>query len=106
MQSTKDQSSDATLANECETRGWYAKKLRNTLCVVCISLFVMGGCAYRHYLGLHGPSIKLYPDTHEEVTEDHECLECHHPARDPSGPPTSHLNFSGCLKCHSDELKN
>ena len=60
------------------------------------------GCAYRYYLGMHGPSIRNFPEVHEGVTEDSECLECHHPDRDPSGPPTSHPEFSGCLKCHND----
>jgi len=61
-------------------------------------------CAYRHYIGLHGPSIKAFPDAHEGVTEDKECLRCHHPEGDPEGPPTSHPHFTGCLKCHNDDL--
>ena len=106
MKSTTDQRHDVTLASECGAPGSHGRKFRYILFAVCMSILIFGGCAYRHYLGLHGPSIKLYPDTHEEVTEDHECLECHHPARDPSGPPTSHLNFTGCLKCHNDDLNN
>ncbi len=80
-------------------------KFNYKLLVVGMALLFMGGCAYRHYLGFHGPSIKYYPDMHEDVVEDHECLECHHPDKDPSGPPTSHPNFTGCLKCHNDEIK-
>ena len=68
-------------------------------------LAVMTGCAYRHYLGMHGPSIRSAPDVHKGVTEDVECLECHHPARNPTGPPTTHPQFTGCLKCHNDPLK-
>ncbi len=68
-------------------------------------LLVMSSCAYRHYLGLHGPTIKLSPEEHEGVTGDEECLECHHPDREPSGPPTTHPNFTGCLKCHNDDIK-
>lgn len=75
------------------------------LFVICTLLLALSGCAYRYYLGLHGPSIKLYPDEHEmEVTADHKCLECHHPDNDPVGPSTSHPNFFGCLKCHNDEV--
>jgi hypothetical protein len=73
---------------------------------VCLVIFTgFSGCAYRYYLGMHGPSIKAFPDEHEGVTEDHECLECHDPDIDFEGPPTSHPNFSGCLKCHSDDVK-
>jgi hypothetical protein len=68
-------------------------------------LWVMTGCAYQHYLGIHGPSVRNYPDVHKGVTEDVECLGCHHPERNPSGPPTSHPQFTGCLKCHDDPLK-
>jgi hypothetical protein len=65
---------------------------------------VLSGCAYRYYLGMHGPSIKMYPDIHAGVTEDSECLECHHPQHEPSGPPTAHPQFKGCLKCHNDDI--
>ena len=72
-----------------------------------LSLFIIlfaSGCAYRYYLGMHGPSIKQFPDIHAGITQDSECLECHHPQRDPSGPPTTHPHFKGCLKCHNDDL--
>ncbi len=73
--------------------------------VLCALLFC-SGCAYRYYLGFHGPSIRMYPDIHEEVTRDEECLACHHPDRNPSGPPTSHPEFTGCLKCHNDPVQS
>ena len=66
-----------------------------------ISIALASGCAYRHYLGLHGPSIKAHPEIHANVTKDSDCLGCHHPDRNPSGPPTSHPQFKGCLKCHN-----
>jgi len=68
-------------------------------------LLLLSGCAYRYYLGMHGPSIKQFPDVHQGVTEDQECLSCHDPVGDPSGPPTTHPQFTGCLKCHNDDLK-
>lgn len=72
--------------------------------ILCtLVLLVMAGCAYRHYLGMHGPSVRSYPDVHEGVTEDADCLQCHHPDRNPVGPPTSHPQFTGCLKCHNDD---
>ena len=74
--------------------------------IIGLSLTVLasGGCAYRYYLGMHGPSIQLYPQIHSDVKADEACLECHHPARNPSGPPTTHPQFTGCLKCHNDAL--
>jgi hypothetical protein len=68
-------------------------------------LVILTGCAYRYYLGMHGPSMSNFPDIHEGVTEDSECLKCHHPDWDSAGPPTSHPQFTGCLKCHNDPLK-
>jgi hypothetical protein len=62
------------------------------------------GCAYRYYLGMHGPSIRAFPNVHAGVAEDEECLACHHPDRNPVGPPTSHPEFTGCLKCHNDAV--
>ena len=69
-----------------------------------VLLFIMFGCTYRYYLGFHGPSIQLHPEQHESATQDKECLECHDPKNDPEGPPTSHPHFTGCLKCHNDEV--
>ncbi|MBR9982360.1 MAG: hypothetical protein KFF50_15115 [Desulfatitalea sp.] len=70
-----------------------------------MAMVILGGCAYRHYLGMHGPSVRRYPGIHEGVTEDAQCLLCHHPDRDPAGPPTSHPQFAGCLKCHNDAVQ-
>jgi hypothetical protein len=72
--------------------------------VVFVLLFINLGCAYRYYLGFHGPSVKLHPEQHEGVRQDKECLECHDPQNDPEGPPTTHPQFTGCLKCHNDEV--
>lgn len=69
-----------------------------------LAMTILGGCAYRHYLGLHGPSVRRNPDIHAGVTEDADCLGCHHPDRNPVGPPTSHPQFTGCLKCHDDPV--
>ncbi len=69
-----------------------------------VLILLVSGCAYRYYLGMHGPSIRQYPQIHAGFKTDAECLECHHPGRDPSGPATSHPQFTGCLKCHDDPL--
>ena len=83
------------------------KKMKTSIFFkIVLILIIIGfsGCAYRYYLGMHGPSIKAFPDIHEGVTEDYECLECHHPDKDPEGTPTTHPNFTGCLKCHNDDV--
>lgn len=68
----------------------------------CVMLMLgLAGC---YYLGMHGPSIRQFPDVHAGVTEDAECLECHHPDHS-VGPPTSHPDFVGCLKCHNDDIR-
>jgi len=69
------------------------------------ALLLLGGCVYRYYLGMHGPSIRRYPEVHAGVVEDAECLACHDPEGDPVGPPTSHPQFVGCLKCHDDVVE-
>ncbi len=69
---------------------------------ILFSLLLICGCAFKHYLGMHGPSIKAYPDIHEDVKDDSECLVCHDPDKNPQGPETSHPGFKGCFKCHSD----
>ena len=81
------------------------KSLLKRFFPLILSLF-LGACALPglYYLGFHGPSIRAYPDFHEEVTEDRECLECHSPENYPDVPQTSHPNFHGCLKCHNDEI--
>ena len=71
---------------------------------VCFAIFWGTGCAHRYYLGFHGPSIRAYPEIHQGAVQDDDCLKCHHPEGDPEGPPTTHPNFKGCLKCHNDEL--
>ena len=76
------------------------KKITGIL--ILLSLLLICGCAYKHYLGMHGPTIKAYPDIHEDVQEDTQCLACHDPEKDPQGPATSHPGFKGCLKCHND----
>jgi hypothetical protein len=63
-------------------------------------------CAYRPYLGLHGPSIKLYPDVHEGVNQKTQCFECHDPDNNSSRSPTHHASFKGCLKCHNDDVQS
>ena len=73
------------------------------LILVTAGILIVCGCSYRAYLGLHGASIKLYPDEHESAVSDNQCLECHHPDS-AEGPPTPHPNFKGCLKCHNDEI--
>jgi len=79
--------------------------LKITLLLMLL-LSVFGCYGYRAYMGLHGKSIKLYPDVHESsFTEDSKCLECHHPDH-PQGPPSPHPNFTGCIECHSDEINS
>ena len=72
-----------------------------------ITLTAMSGCAYRYYLGMHGPSTKNYPDVHSaSIKEDSQCLVCHATKEEtPDAPQTTHPTFTGCLKCHSDEVK-
>jgi hypothetical protein len=70
--------------------------------ILLIFILLASGCAYKHYMGLHGPSIKAFPDIHENVTQDIECLACHHPDKKTQGTATSHPGFKGCFKCHND----
>lgn len=79
-------------------------KTAKSLVIGGLVLLMLTGCAYRYYLGLHGPSIRRFPNVHAEAAEDAQCLACHHPDRDPVGPPTSHPGFVGCLNCHDDPL--
>lgn len=69
-----------------------------------LGLFLLGGCAYQHFLGLHGPSIRNLPDVHQGASEDGACLSCHHPENELAAPSTSHPHFNGCLKCHNDPI--
>lgn len=68
------------------------------------AVFLLLGLVGCYYLGMHGPSIRQFPDIHAGISEDAECLECHHPDH-PVGPPTSHPEFVGCLKCHNDDIR-
>ena len=61
-------------------------------------------CAYQHYLGMHGPSIKKNPTIHASQTNDQSCLTCHDPKTSVVAPKTNHANFTGCLKCHNDDV--
>ena len=67
-------------------------------------LFLVG-CGHTAYLGMHGRSIRLYPEIHTSAVEDLQCLECHHPDH-PEGPASPHPNFKGCIKCHNDEVSS
>lgn len=71
--------------------------------VLFLLLFACSGCAYRHYLGLHGPSIANSPDIHLDARRDEQCLQCHNPQMPSEAPPTNHPHFKGCLKCHGGE---
>jgi predicted CXXCH cytochrome family protein len=78
------------------------KGTRVLLFAVLVAL-ILAGCAYRYYLGLHGPSVKAHRDIHSGFVEDEECLGCHRPGNNRNNPVTSHPQFTGCLKCHNDE---
>jgi hypothetical protein len=67
-------------------------------------ILLVSSCAYRHYLGIHGSSIKKFPDIHTGITADKSCLMCHTPGAAVRAPATSHPQFKGCLKCHNDDL--
>lgn len=76
------------------------EKYFKTFVFLCVIL-LFAGCAHMAYLGMHGKSIRSYPDIHESVVKDEHCLECHHPDN-PEGPVTPHPDFIGCIKCHND----
>jgi hypothetical protein len=67
-----------------------------------LAVMTFSGCMVRYYLGMHGPSVKRYPDIHAGITRDQECLQCHRAQNNPQGPVTNHSHFTGCLKCHND----
>lgn len=67
-------------------------------------ILLVSSCAYRHYLGIHGPSVKKFPDIHADYTADASCLMCHRPGSSVNSPKTGHPQFKGCLKCHNDDL--
>lgn len=71
--------------------------------VLCAGLLMFScACAYRYYLGMHGPSVRAFPDFHGNVSADQDCLGCHSPGDASGAPATSHPQFTGCLKCHND----
>jgi len=82
------------------------KKQLLTLALLA-TLTTTAGCAYRHFLGMHGPTIKNYPEIHlDSIKEDAQCLECHAPKNSAGdAPATSHPDFKGCLNCHNDSVK-
>ena len=73
--------------------------------IVLLCLVFFWGCAYRHYMGFHGPSIKQHPEIHADAVSDAQCLKCHDSDKEAEGPPTSHPHFTGCLKCHNDDIR-
>lgn len=75
-----------------------SKKFTTIALLLIVVLF--SGCAYRYYLGMHGPSIKNSPEIHLDFKQDDQCLQCHDPDSPTDAPPTSHPQFKGCLKCH------
>lgn len=73
--------------------------------ILLVAAMLLSSCAYRHYLGMAGPSINTFPEVHQGVTEDSECLDCHAPGHSGEAPPTSHPGFKGCLRCHNSPVK-
>ncbi len=45
------------------------------LLLFLLLVLIISGCSYKAYMGIHGSSIKLHPDTHIDVTEDKQCLD-------------------------------
>ena len=74
-------------------------RIRCAVVFLCLAV-AAGGCAY---LGGQGPSVRMFPDIHDGVTEDAECLECHHPDSG-AATPTPHPDFKGCLRCHDGAI--
>lgn len=70
------------------------------LIILLLTAACMSACAL---FGVHGKSIRRFPEIHAGVTADERCLECHHPDH-ATGPPCPHPLFSGCIKCHNDPL--
>ncbi len=74
-----------------------------TMAIILGVVIGISGCGYGYYLGFHGPSIKSFPDIHEGITEDSDCLGCHGPEDgSDDAPKTTHPAFTGCLDCHND----
>ncbi len=71
--------------------------------IIVVALILLSGCAY---MGFHGKSVRNFPEIHESVLTDPECLECHHPDNlYENAPVAPHPGFTGCLKCHNDEVE-
>ncbi len=76
--------------------------------ILAVALLVVllssAGCAYRYYLGMHGPSTRNSPEVHTAaIVADNQCLACHSPENNAGDAPvTNHPGFKGCLKCHND----
>ncbi len=83
------------------------KRKRALTLALLVVLTTSGGCAYRYYLGMHGPSIINSPEIHTaSITEDVQCLECHSPKNHSGNAPiTTHPNFTGCIKCHRGPVR-
>lgn len=75
------------------------KYFKGIILTAIATLFL--GCGHMAYLGMHGKSVKLFPEIHDDVMQDAQCLECHHPDN-PKGPVSPHPNFKGCINCHND----
>ena len=74
-------------------------KTRKIVTLALLLIVVLfSGCAYRYYLGMHGPSIKDFPDTHLDVKTDDQCLQCHDPDKPTDAPPTSVMSSLRCCK--------
>jgi hypothetical protein len=65
------------------------------------TILIVLGCGHTAYLGMHGRSIRLYPDVHESMEKDSQCLECHD-SGSTDAPVSPHPDFTGCIKCHND----
>ncbi len=79
-------------------------RLRFKFLLLFVIILIIFGCSLKAYMGMHGKSIKQYPEIHEDVSQDSECLECHHPDN-ADALPTPHPNFKGCIKCHNDDIR-
>ena len=66
-------------------------------------LFAMLCLSVCALMGDHGKSIRRFPEIHTGVTQDDQCLECHHPDH-ATGPPCPHPILKGCITCHNDPL--
>ena len=77
-------------------------KVGSLTLILLLAVAFSSGCAYRYFLGMHGPTVKAQPEIHNGITKDAECLDCHKADSGSGAPATSHPGFKGCLKCHND----